>query len=119
MLDTRLAAFCTSSPLPEAMLLHTGMVPAAKRVHSREWATFSRTSVKLPRDPEQGPGCRMRIMKWEQVETHGDIVHLDTQENLGRWRDPKDALRRAVTSQWSPYIPCNLCNNYSEVVTRL
>ena len=96
MLDTRLAAFCKGSLLPETTLLHPGMAPAAKLVHSREWATFSCTDVVAARPPRRR-GCTRRGVEWELNETLIGMNDQDGEvEHLGRWRDPKDAVRRAV-----------------------
>ena len=83
--------------MPETTLLHTGMAPAAKPVHPREWVTFSCTDVVAARPPRRR-GCTGRGVEWELNETLiGMSDHDGEVENLGRWRDPKDAVRRALT----------------------
>ena len=60
-----------------------------------EWESFLRTSV-VAAEPQQGYGNT----EWDPGWEHSVGVDNDDRqmENLGRWRDPKDALRRAVTS---------------------
>ena len=101
MLDTRLAAVCKRSPLPKAALLHTGMKPATRPVHSREWATFSCTGVRRSKTSTEARVHRVDCGVGASRRKPGVSDYNGQVENLGRWRDPKDALRRAVTSQWS------------------
>ena len=49
----------------------------------------------LPRDPSAGLRPVTQNMMWEH--SSGVSEHDSKVENLGRWRDPKDAARRAVS----------------------
>ena len=48
----------------------------------------------LPRDPNWDSGTGYG--PWGGSTSIGDTEHFAELENLGRWRDPKDAVRRAV-----------------------
>ena len=66
-------------------------------VSSEEWASFLRTGA-VAAEPQQG----YEDTGWDPGWEHSTGVYNDDKqvEHLGRWRDPKDALRRAVSSQW-------------------
>ena len=65
---------------------------------SEEWASFLRTG-----SAGAGPQLGYEGTGWDPGWEHsiGEHKYDEQVENLGRWRDPKDALRRAVMSQSS------------------
>ena len=58
-----------------------------------EWEAFLRNGPAAA-EPQQGYGSTERNPGWEHSCGAG-IVDKQV-EHLGRWRDPKDALRRAM-----------------------
>ena len=71
-----------------------------------EWESFLRTGTAAA-EPQPGYGSTEWDPGWEH--STGVDINDEELENLGRWRDPKDALRRAVTSQWSHLVFHSSC----------